>query len=216
MMPADTPGLMWTHSLPIIFAPVNTSTAARPCRRYPSRSSASDTTKYNERRPNIANTFELYTMSGFRVIDNTAFAQAPPVSTARIPARRSASPAATATSARDDRLLNFKGVCLSAWGGDAGPSRGHGVPSRIRGVGPSSARVPGGRTRADSADRVGSVPPRDPQSGHHARRTEEPFVRRRDLAPASAPTREHSSPPTAGGPAIRGFARSCQMGSNYL
>ena len=64
MMPTDTPGLMWTHSLPIIFAPVNTSTAARPCRRYRSRSSASDTTKYNERRPNIANTFELYTMSG--------------------------------------------------------------------------------------------------------------------------------------------------------
>src|SRR3989442_3419091 len=63
---------MWTDSLPIIFAPVNTSTAARPCRRYCSRSTASDTTKYNERRPNIANTFELYTMSGFRVIANTA------------------------------------------------------------------------------------------------------------------------------------------------
>src|SRR5205085_12428204 len=72
MMPTDTPGLMWTHSLPIIFAPVNTSTVARPCRRYCSRSSASDTTKYNERRPNIANTFELYTMSGFRVIANTS------------------------------------------------------------------------------------------------------------------------------------------------
>src|ERR1051325_7831377 len=68
MMDTDAPGLMWTHSLPIIFAPVNTSTAAMPCRRYGNRSSASDTTKYNERRPNIANTFELYTMSGFRVI----------------------------------------------------------------------------------------------------------------------------------------------------
>jgi hypothetical protein len=59
MMPTDTHGLMWTYSLPIIFAPENTSTAARPCRNYRSRSSESDSTKYSERSPSIAMTFEL-------------------------------------------------------------------------------------------------------------------------------------------------------------
>jgi hypothetical protein len=59
MMPTDTHGLMWTYSLPIIFAPENTSTAAMPCRNYRSRSSESDSTKYTERSPSIAMTFEL-------------------------------------------------------------------------------------------------------------------------------------------------------------
>jgi hypothetical protein len=59
MMPTDTHGLMWTHSLLIIVAPENTSTAARPCRNYRSRSSESDSTKYSEWSPSIAMTFEL-------------------------------------------------------------------------------------------------------------------------------------------------------------
>src|SRR6185295_13977715 len=59
MIVTDKPALICTHSLASIFAAVNTRSTARPLRRYRSRYTASDSTKYSERSPSIAITFEL-------------------------------------------------------------------------------------------------------------------------------------------------------------
>ena len=58
-MKSRTASTECTHSLASIFAAVNTRSAARPMRRYRNRETASDSTKYSERSPSIAMTFEL-------------------------------------------------------------------------------------------------------------------------------------------------------------
>src|ERR1700676_4857574 len=75
-IPATTPSHIsteiGTHGSTIIFAPINASTNERPAVKYRNRPSIPAKRKYIARNPKVANTFDVYTIKGSRVIPNTA------------------------------------------------------------------------------------------------------------------------------------------------
>src|SRR5271167_374654 len=61
-----------THGSTIIFAPINASTNERPAVKYRKRPSTPAKRKYIARKPKIANTLDVYTINGSRVIPKIA------------------------------------------------------------------------------------------------------------------------------------------------
>src|SRR5580692_2227488 len=71
-IPSEISTEMCTHGSATIFAPINVSTNESPAVKYRNRPSTPAKRKYIARNPKIANTFDVYTIKGSRVIPKMA------------------------------------------------------------------------------------------------------------------------------------------------